>query len=137
MSNRYRICKCNIKNHSPYFIIKDNVLYSSDMSILIAYMAGQTCFSIPQSVTIIGDSAFCGCSSLLSISIPKGVTSIGNIAFGFCESLESINIPREAISIGAGVFFRCFSLKKIIIPKGCKKKFEKMLPDYKNELIEV
>ena len=39
---------------------------------------------IPNSVTSIGYSAFCGCSGLTSITIPNSVTSIGYSAFENC-----------------------------------------------------
>ena len=45
---------------------------------------------IPDSVTSIGNSAFCRCSSLTSIVIPDSVTSIGYSAFSSCSSLASI-----------------------------------------------
>ncbi len=44
-------------------------------------------------VTIIGNKAFDGCSSVTSIEIPNGVTTIGYSAFKGCNSLESITIP--------------------------------------------
>ena len=39
---------------------------------------------IPNSVTSIGDSAFCKCTGMTSIDIPNSVTSIGNYAFVPC-----------------------------------------------------
>ena len=45
---------------------------------------------IPNSVTSIGEFAFCGCSGLTSVTIPNSVTSIGDRAFGYCDGLESI-----------------------------------------------
>ena len=57
-------------------------------------------YTIPESVTSIGDYAFQNCSSLQSITIPSGVTSIGSSAFNGCSSLQSITIPSGVTSIG-------------------------------------
>ena len=54
---------------------------------------------IPNSVTTIGDYAFCGCSSLTSITIPNSVTTIGEYAFSGCSSLTSITIPNSVTII--------------------------------------
>ena len=37
------------------------------------------------SVTSIGESAFCECSSLTSVTVPNSVTSIGYRAFMYCN----------------------------------------------------
>ena len=87
---------------------------------------------IPESVTSIGNRAFLGCTSLQSIVIPNSVTSIGDWAFSKCTSLQSTIIPNSVTSIGGGAFEDCKSLRAIIIPKGSRKKFEKLLPDYKD-----
>ena len=71
---------------------------------------------IPQSVTNIGDWAFSGCSSLISITIPDGVTYIGEHAFASCTNLTSIIIPDSVTSIGWGAFYGCTSLVRITIP---------------------
>ena len=55
---------------------------------------------IPESVTIIGDTAFSQCTSLTSITIPKGVASIGNGAFSYCSGLSSIDIPDALTFLG-------------------------------------
>ena len=65
--------------------------------------------------TMIGDSAFSGCTSLTSITIPNGVTSIGDSAFSGCTSLSSITIPSGVTSIGSNAFSGCTSLSKVYI----------------------
>ncbi len=60
------------------------VLFNKNQTKLIQYPIGNTrkSYTIPNSVTTIGDSAFCGCNnSLTSITIPTSVTMIGNSAF--------------------------------------------------------
>ncbi len=111
-------CKCHIKSISPYFKVKDNVLYNSDMSKLISYLSEETNFIVPCCVTSIGDSAFSWCKSLSSITLPNGVTSIGDSTFSYCSSLKSITLPSGVTSIGKSAFFVCSSLKSITLPNG-------------------
>ena len=75
-----------------------------------------TSIEIPNSVTSIGDWAFCECTSLTSITIPNSVTSIGSSAFSGCSGLTSIEIPNSVTSIGAWAFCDCSSLTSVTIP---------------------
>ena len=52
--------------------------------------AGLTEYTIPNSVTSIGDGAFYGCTSLTSVTIPDSVTEIGGYEFYDCSSLTSV-----------------------------------------------
>ena len=92
--------------------------------------------TIPHGVKSIGNDAFYGCESLTFIVIPNGLTFIGNNAFECCFNLSSIYIPDSVTSIGKNVFGFCDNLTSIFIPSGSIDKFVKLLPEYKDKLIE-
>lgn len=71
---------------------------------------------IPNSITSIGEYAFYGCSSLKNITIGNGITHIPSRTFWYCDSLESIKIPDSVTYINAQAFGHCTSLKSIEIP---------------------
>ena len=74
---------------------------------------GATEYTIPDSVTTIGDGAFAYCSSLESVTIPDSVTTIGNYTFYNCSSLTSITIPDSITSIGNEAFYFCHKLTSV------------------------
>ncbi len=88
--------------------------------------AGLTEYTIPNSVTTIGNYAFYYCSSLTSVTIPDSVTSIGGDAFRYCSSLTSVTIPNSVTSIGYYAFDGCSSLKKVY----CNATIPPSLGDY-------
>ena len=71
---------------------------------------------IPNTVTIIGSSAFHDCDSLTSVTIGDSVTSIGDSAFKWCSSLTSVTIGDSVTSIGSSAFYDCNSLTSVTIP---------------------
>jgi hypothetical protein len=75
-------------------------------------------YTIPDSVTSIGNSAFDGCQNLASVVIPGSVTNIGQAAFFQCSGLTNILIPESVTSIGGGAFENCAGLANITIPGG-------------------
>ena len=106
----------DLYNESKVFIYEDHVLFNKSKTTLIAYIAKETNYTIPNSVTTIGEHAFSGCDSLTSINIPNSVTTIGKHAFSSCKFLTSITIPNGVTTIGKHAFLRCHSLTSITIP---------------------
>ena len=107
-----------VDSRNPAYASIDGVLFDKSIRAIIAYPAGKIArtYTIPSSVTSIGNDAFAGCRSLASITIPSSVTSIGDYAFSYCDSLTSITIPSSVTSIGSHAFARCSSLTSITIP---------------------
>ncbi|MDD3908044.1 MAG: leucine-rich repeat domain-containing protein, partial [Bacteroidales bacterium] len=71
-----------------------------------------TSFTMPSSVTSIGNYAFLNCRGLTgSLTIPSSVISIGNGAFYYCSGFTgSLTIPSSVTSIGVGAFSYCSGL---------------------------
>ena len=78
--------------------------------------AGLTEYTIPDSVTTIGDYAFYGCSSLTSITIPDSVTTIGYHAFSYCSSLINTTITNGVTTVEDYAFWHCESLTDVALP---------------------
>lgn len=57
-------------------------------------------------------------SRLAKVSIPETVTMIGEEAFCFCEALELIDIPNSVVNLGERAFYRCTSLRDVNIGSG-------------------
>ena len=109
---------------NPYFTVKDGILYSKDMKVLVACPSGKTgTIKIPSGVKEIADYAF-HYSVADTIIIPNGVEKIGYCAFEYCEKLKKIMIPASVKTLGNSVFWRCYALEEIEISRGLTK-----LPD--------
>ena len=113
-----KLSSINVDTNNPNYCSMDGVLFDKDKTTLIQYPIGNTRseYIIPNSVTIIGEYAFDGCSSLTSITIPNSVTSIGEYAFQGCSSLTSVTIPNSVTRIRTFVFSNCRSLTSVTIP---------------------
>ena len=105
--------------------MKDKVLFDRDMKTLVWYPITKKdrSYTIPDTVTSIGDYAFGGCKYIKSITIPSSVTQIGWYAFSDCKSLVSVNIPGSVTEIGLGAFKGCTTLKSITVSEENKKYF--------------
>ena len=89
--------------------------YISDNGRLISFApAGLSSYSIPESITSIGNSAFYYCRYLSSVEIPNSVTSIGISAFA-ATALTSVLIPSSVTSIGVNAFGLCWAMNSITL----------------------
>ena len=116
IGNPFYLWHGNLNNESKAFIYDDHVLFNKNKTTLIAYRAKVTNYTIPNSVTTIGNSAFKRCSSLTRINIPNSVTTIEDYAFLGCNSLTNINIPNIVTTIGNYAFRFCINLPSHIKP---------------------
>lgn len=69
--------------------------------------------TIPDSVTLIGYSAFDSCSNLKSVVIGKSVETISDYAFRYCKRLEKIVIPDSVKIIKESAFYGCENLTSV------------------------
>ena len=104
-----------VEEENPIYHSAGNCIIQTDSKTL---KVGCNTSQIPTdgSVISIGDSAFYGCTGLISVIIPDSATSIGAATFYNCTSLTSIAIPNSVTSIGKRAFALCSKLTGIVIP---------------------
>ena len=91
--------------YSETDIVENGMIFNSSKSVIkyASYATVPTEYSIPASVTEIGDNAFYYCSKLSTLTISEGVKSIGNKAFNSCM-IKTLHIPASITSIGSDAF---------------------------------
>ena len=101
---------------NPVYSSVDGVLFNKSTNTLIQCGGGRVgSYTVPNSVTNIGDGAFYQCAKLTGITIPEGFTSIPGAEFAYCSSLTSITVPNSVTNIGWAAFYACTSLTNVII----------------------
>ena len=73
--------------------------------------------TLPDSITLIGNGAFNGCTNLGSIVFGEGLTTVRYKAFANCTSLESVTFPDALRVLGNEALADCTSLKTVSFGK--------------------
>ena len=79
----------NVASDNPVYASLDGVLFDKTFTTLIQYPPAKSgsSYTIPNTVTTIGDFAFMGNINLTSVTIPASVNRIGDHAFNSCANL--------------------------------------------------
>ena len=96
----------------------DGILYSKDLTTLVAYpcAATATSFDIPTTVTALHDYCFSQNNNLVAVNIPETVTWMGMNIFRDCQNIVEIDIPDGVTHMGVTVFGGCTSLIRVHLP---------------------
>lgn len=109
----------DVSPDNPAYAQIDGVLFDKQLETLIVYSPSREGeYSIPASVTSIGDFAFRGCKSLTKVDISDSVTSIGWGAFYACASITNVALPSGVTCIEDLTFHDCISLTDMTFPEG-------------------
>lgn len=143
-----------LKCDSPYFIVKDNLLYSNNYSRLISctsayephiynktriigsysfYLYNHADIMIPSLVEIIESYSFMA-AKIEKIFLPPSIRSIGYRAFYKCKNLTEISINSNKLEIDRTAFEECRSLHYIFVPKKNLEYYKSILPDYVDKI---
>ena len=93
------LTEISVSERNKVYSSVNGVLFNKDRTELIQYPAGKKdiTYVVPDSVTSVGNAAFCECYNLVNIIISAGATSIGMWAFDGCMNLEHVfyqgNVP--------------------------------------------
>jgi len=105
---------------NPFYSSEDGVLYNKDKTILIRYPAcnERESFTVPESVRIIGEYAFCNCDDL-NLVLPDGITEIQDYAFSGSDHFN-MNLPDQLVIIGEGSLGAC-GIETVTISKNVQR----------------
>ena len=95
-----------------------------------------TDYSVKEGTEIIGNHAFLNNFLLLELTFPGSVTHIGWRILWGCDNIGKILLPNSIVYIDPDAFVGCKQLHQIIIPVGSKTKFETLIPNFKDLLVE-
>ncbi len=100
---------------SSQSVIPDAV--TSIGSEAFAYAHSLEAIAIPNTVTIIYESAFINCNSLINVTFEDRQTpiEIGDYAFAYCENLVRLVLGDIPVTIGEYAFSNCISMSTAII----------------------
>lgn len=80
--------------------------------------------TLPDSMCMLYEKAFCECRNLEHVNFGKGITYIGTTAstsiFESCLSLKKLEFPEQITSIGNKAFYNC-SLEEVVFHEGLKR----------------
>ena len=101
------------------YVSVEGVLYNKAMTTLVQYPAGKDndSYTIPESVTTVGDYAFCGNDYLTSLPLHDKLKVISDFAFARVSGVPTFDVPASTESIGESAFHDCWSLTDINVPR--------------------
>jgi hypothetical protein len=103
-----------VKSGNPAYRGAGGVLFTNSGARLIQFPAGKAGhYKILETMSVIEDSAFLGCSGLTSVSIPLSVQSIGSTAFKDCSGLTMLFIPESVGFLDFDPFLGCSGLTDV------------------------
>ncbi len=107
--------------HPRYYDI-DGTLYEKDengrVTLLICPRSKpDTAYVIPEGVHEIGEDAFYGIKTLVSVGMPDSLEVIGESAFHYCTALAEVKMGKNVQKIGYAAFYECAGLTSLTLPE--------------------
>ena len=90
----YALKTLTLSGENENYVMESGALYDRGKTKLLMLSPGfEGMFRVPESVTAIGDYAFCGCTGISSVIMPEGLTSVGRRAFAYCNQSFEMTLP--------------------------------------------
>ena len=108
-----------LSGESAFLSVDGGVLFDKAKTKLIRYPRGKTgtSYTVPSSVTVLGENSFYYSEKLTSIVLQTGLTTVEDDALHCCPNLQTVSIPSSLTSIGS--CFLCISkVEHVKIPEG-------------------
>ena len=118
-ANCRQLLGITVATNNPALSSLGGVLFDRSQTLLLVCPGGLPgVYTLPDSVTGIGNYAFNGCGNLTCVILPDHLTSIGVAAFNACTNLTSLTIPDSVTSLGDFALYDCTSLTNVMVGGG-------------------
>ena len=118
------LTEINVQAGNSHYSSKDGVLLSGDGKRILWFPMGKEGeYTLPSTVTTVGDYAFRNCR-IETFHFADGLTSIGKYAF-YNSSVKEVSLPSTVKQIPTGLFQKCADLTTVHLGKNTE-----MLGDY-------
>lgn len=118
------LTEINVQAGNSHYSSKDGVLLSGDGKSILWFPMGKGGeYTLPSTVTTVGDYAFRNCR-IETFHFADGLTSIGKYAF-YNSSVKEVSLPSTVKQIPTGLFQKCADLTTVHLGKNTE-----MLGDY-------
>ncbi|EMB21247.1 leucine-rich repeat protein [Treponema denticola] len=107
-----------VASDNTYFLAENGVIFNKDKTVLLGYLPGKpdTSYTVPASVTKLGESSFSNVPALTSVTLPNGLKRIADYVFCDCPNLTTLNLPSSLESIGWRSLWR-IKVSSIVVPE--------------------
>lgn len=107
----------HISAANPHYRSEDGVLFTADLSQIVWFPVGKSGdYTMPASVTSLGDYAFQGCH-ITRFTLPEGLKELGqNVFYG--STVEEVVTPASLRTIPTGTFQGCRQLTTVRLGSG-------------------
>lgn len=149
----------SVTSKSEHISCDGKAVYADGGRTLVAFIADDAVFVVPDGVEKIGEKAFAGKKRLRWITLPKTLKTIDDEAFFDCDDLRAISLPSSLRSVGDCAFGDCARLREveflgvpekmkrsmlagcddihaITVPENTIGKFKKLAKDYDDRVAE-
>lgn len=131
----------HVAKSNQNYMDDDGVLFDKNQTELFLYPSARTdtCYTLPDTCTILESYAFIGnsylkevdisnaqevgadlfyyCTALESVTLPDNLEVLNGSVFGNCIALKEISLPAALTTIGSGCFYNCMALENVILPE--------------------
>ena len=115
------LAEFKVAEGNTHLAVQDGILYNGEKTDILAVppKSSTSTFTVPKTVTKLGDNLFAGNTALRVVKFETGRTGtleIGNNTFDGCKNLVEIELPEGTVSIGKYAFRNCIRLPKFTVP---------------------
>ena len=112
--NCTKLADIRLASGNADFVVVNKVLFNSDQTVLICCPAAVSgSYSVPSTVTSIGNGAFAGCTGLTGVTLSSALINVSSLAFENCSGLTTITIPAKVTRLALDAFDGCTALTAV------------------------